>query len=321
METEALNFMKQIYVVCKVMESTLGGDAKFAQKLTTFNNKQNKIIPTDFYANTPEQNMLQKGLLKFDINYIIKRGKFISSFNECEYKTKIDEMAEIIYWREHLFEKTSKIFREEKEENENIYREIFGKNGTPDVNRINMFAESYFLYRKMCENLRYIKNIYGELEYIKGKIKEEKEKFVKENVFFGRLIKNGKFLNEFLLENKDRQNKDIEKEKNIYLIDKNILWYIFWNFYKLSLHKENEDVDGQEIYISEFLNRSLIKKDISKIENIVNKILPNIIEIYMKILEHDRSIKKIKYNIKSRDLIDRIIEEYTSDENYIYYKL
>ncbi|HCJ8466559.1 TPA: AIPR family protein [Escherichia coli] len=320
-EAEAINFMKQIYVVCKVMESTKSEDAKFAKNLTTYNNRQNKIIPTDFYANYPEQAMLQKGLMKYNINYMIKRGKYISSYNEGIYKTKIDEMAEIIYWRNNLFEKTSKIFREEKEEYNKIYKEIFGENGTPDINRINAFAESYFLYNKMLENLRYIKKIFSDLENIKEKNKEEKEKFVKENVFFGKLIKNGRFLNEFLLENKDRQNKDIEKEKNIYLIDKNILWYIFWNFYKLSLHKENEDIDGQEIYLSEFLNRSLIKKDINKIENIVNKMLPNMIEIYMKILEHEGNIKKIKYNIKSKNLIDKIIEEYTSDENYIYYRL
>lgn len=68
---------KKILVLCRIIESTKGDDneSKFARNLTTYNNSQNPIKPTDFYSNRPEQKELQEKLSSYSFFYEIKRGE------------------------------------------------------------------------------------------------------------------------------------------------------------------------------------------------------------------------------------------------------
>lgn len=315
-EQEALEFMKDIYVICKIMESTKGDDTKFATSLTKFNNKQNKIIPTDFYSNLPEQNMIKAGLIKYEIDYLTKRGKFISKQSNGLLKNsiKMDELSEIIYWRDHLFFKTSIIFREEKEEYSNIYKEIFGESSIPDSGKVFKYAESFYLNKRLLENLSYVRNVFNNIEKMKKKSQEDKNSFIQKNSQFKKFMKNGRYLENVLNDN-DFENKSNSLEKNIFMMDKNILWYIFWNIYTVSYVK-NEDFEQKKTqdFVSDYLKHG----HYYKINDIVDNLTPSVFKIYLEILVsyHKKigTVKKIMYNNDTKELIENLLDEHTAEE-------
>lgn len=323
-EQDALNFMKDIYVTCKIMESTKNEDTKFAKNLTNYSNKQNKIIPTDFYSNKPEQNMLKNGLLKYDIDYITKRGKLISNQSKTSIKNRIkmDEMSEIIYWKENLFFKTSLIFREDKKEYEDIYNNIFGNNAIPDLNKIFEFSETFYLNNRLIENLNYIRSVVNNIEKIKNKSQQEKDTFIRENKNFSKFIKNKRYFEQVLNKNnEENESKNQNIEKNIFLIDKYILWYIFWSIYEVCEIESEDEIKKLRYEICDFLK----SKNYLKINEIVDKLTPHIFSIYIKILERYQKesgvIKKLMYNKQVKNMIEEVIDECSSMDEYTIIKL
>jgi len=323
-EQDALNFMKDIYVTCKIMESTKNEDTKFAKNLTNYSNKQNKIIPTDFYSNKPEQNMLKNGLLKYDIDYITKRGKLISNQSKTNIKNRIkmDEMSEIIYWKENLFFKTSLIFREDKKEYEDIYNNIFGNNAIPDLNKIFEFSETFYLNNRLIENLNYIRSVVNNIEKIKNKSQQEKDTFIRENKNFSKFIKNKRYFEQVLNKNnEENESKNQNIEKNIFLIDKYILWYIFWSIYEVCEIESEDEIKKLRYEICDFLK----SKNYLKINEIVDKLTPHIFSIYIKILERYQKesgvIKKLMYNKQVKNMIEEVIDECSSMDEYTIIKL
>ena len=88
----ALNHMKEIHVLCKIMESNKNLNTNFAKEVTKYSNTQNKIKPTDFFANRPEQIVIKEEILKYGITYNIKRWK---SFEEKSgYFINMEDLGE-----------------------------------------------------------------------------------------------------------------------------------------------------------------------------------------------------------------------------------
>lgn len=317
---DALNYMKKIYVMCKIVTSTKGEDRDFAKNLTTYNNMQNKIKTTDFYSNEKEQRMLKEGLARYNIEYIIKRGKLINEDKEpskFSYKTKIEDMAELIYGKNNLDFKTSIIFREDTLKNQEIYNEIFGEGGTPDVDKVIDFAEIFFISYFLNQNIQYIKSVFNEIDNIRNKSEDIKDKFITENRRFGALMKNGRLLNN-LINDEDYNTGDIEKY--FFLMDKKYLLFIFWKIY--TSFSIQDEYDNEEKIQNDF-KKSLKKNNEEKIKNYIDALTPHAIRIY------SNSIKKMFSGkdgfIKSRhpkdriakNIIDENIDEYLSEYNTI----
>ncbi|MFZ4084668.1 MAG: AIPR family protein [Vampirovibrionia bacterium] len=74
-ESSAEKRFSDIKVLFRVIVSTKGDDTLFATNLTRYNNSQNAVKVSDFFANLPEQERIQKEFKKYGYFYERKRGE------------------------------------------------------------------------------------------------------------------------------------------------------------------------------------------------------------------------------------------------------
>lgn len=323
-EKEALNYMKNINVVCKVMESNKSADTLFAKNLTTYNNTQNKIKSTDFYSNRSEQIMLKDGLSRYGIDYTIKRGKILEDKkdNNLPYKVNIEKLAEVYYNQFNLFSSINGIFNEDNEENNNKYKEIFGENGVYNSERILKLSESYIIYNVVNNSFTYVKNIFSQINEIKYSSKEKKEEFINnERKKFTKLTKRNGYLLHIINEGEDINNHIDSLVKNISIMELKPLLYIYRMLYNVAYISSSDD--EKEIKFTDYI-QSLIKekkmdKNREKIESILELLIHYSLKVYAKAIDEmlindkNRLKKKHPKNNEAKNIINSHLNDGRAD--------
>lgn len=322
-EEEALKYMKQINVLCKIMESNKHSNTSFAKEVTQYSNTQNKIKPTDFYANRPEQIIIKEEISKYGITYNIKRGK------NFEYKQgyfiNMEDLGESHYGQteEPFFAKTTQIFIDNCENDEqSSYTKIFGNNGTHNSKRTMELAKSFFIYNTLGNKFNYVKKIYNEIELLIGKSQFDINKFENEHKDFFKITNAKKYFDDIT---KQRNDPHIDVvSKYILIMDFKILSYIVRQI--IDNHNVvNSDEENQKISI--LLEEYINKKNYSQIENLIQINLKQALKIYghaIKDIFKENSIIKVqKKHPKTKEaksIIDQKISEYISEDEYIKFE-
>lgn len=322
-EKEALNYMKQINVLCKIMESNKHSNTSFAKEVTQFSNTQNKIKPTDFYANRPEQIIIKEEILKYGITYNIKRGK------NFEYKKgyfiNMEDLGESHYGQteEPFFAKATQIFVDNCENDEkSSYTKIFGNNGTHNSKRTMELAKTFFIYNTLGNKFNYVKKIFNEIELLIGKSQSDINKFENENKDFFKITNAKKYFDDITKQKSDPHIDLVSKY--ILIMDFKILSYIVRQI--MDKHKVVNSVEeNQEISI--LFEEYIIKKNYSQIENLIQINLKQALKIYgqaiKEIFKENGSIKVQKRHSKNKEvknIIDQKISEYISEDEYLKFE-
>ena len=317
-EIEAMEYMKNIHLVCKVMESNKGADTIFAKNLTNYNNTQNKIRPTDFYSNRPEQIMIKEGLSRYGIDYIVKRGKFFEESKDGNlfYKVNIEKLAEMYHNQIYLFSNVSNVFNDESEENLKKYIEIFGDNGAYNSEKILHLTETFLIYTLISESITYVKNIFNRIDELKNEKMEVKKDFVnKERKRFNKLTKKAAYLNQIITEDDSGIYID-SVVRNVSIMELKTLNYIFKKLYNsayVTLDDEN-DVMLKD-YLQSLLKEKKIDRDKEKINSLFEYLIAPSLYIYarsidqMLINDTNRLKKRHPKNNEAKDIIHKFIAE------------
>lgn len=317
-EAEAIEYMKNIHLVCKVMESNKGADTIFAKNLTTYNNTQNKIKPTDFYSNRPEQIMLKEGLGRYGIDYIVKRGKFFeeNKSNTFFYKVNIEKLAEMHHNQSNLFSNVSNVFNEESEENLKKYIEIFGDNGTYNAEKILNLTETFLIYNLISESITYVKNIFNKIDELKNEKMEVKKEFVnKERRKFNKLTRKAAYLNQIATE--DNSSIYIDNVvRNVSIMELKTLNYIFKKLYDSAYVMLDDEKDIMlKDYFQTLLKEKKIDKDKERINNLLEYLIAPSLSVYAKAIDQmlindtNRLKKRHPKNNEAKDIIHKFIAE------------
>lgn len=317
---KTLEYMRKITVLCKIMESNKRLNTDFAKSVTQYSNTQNKIKPTDFYANRPEQIRIKEDVLKYGITYNIKRGK------NFEYKQgfyiNMEDLAEnhLAQTEEPFSAKLSIIFIDECENNDKSnYFKIFGNKGSHDSKRAISLAKTFFIYNSTFHNFNYIRKTYQELETQIGKKEKEIDEFRDKHTLFFKLTNSLKY---FLDLSKGIDEPAIDNvSKYIYIMDFKILSYFVRNI--IDRHFLVDEYDNKE-KISIVFEKLIENNNYDGIESLIQKILRKSLTLYSQVLKDlykgSNPLKIQKRHSKTKEvknLIDDKISEYISDDDYI----
>lgn len=317
-EEEARNFIKDIHILCKIMESNKHIKTNFAKDVTQYSNTQNKIKPTDFYSNRPEQDTIKKEIAKYGITYNIKRGK---NFEEKEkYCINMEDLGENHYAQkeEPFTAKSTAIFIDGCEEkDDSIYTKIFGNKGGYNFERTLELTKTFFIYHFTWTKFTQLKKIYNEVDFLIGKPKEEVDKFVEKNKEFIKITKSKTYVYERAMQKTEPTIDNISKY--IMLMDFKILSYIIRQI--IDKHSFiNKEQDAKKI--SAIMELFIKKNNYYVIENLIYSILSNALSIYAKSIKEmfkENSMQKRHPKTKeAKRIIKEQIEDFISDyEKYI----
>ena len=98
---------KKIKILFRIIQDTTTDGKKtspFEEKVIKYNNSQNSIKETDFYANNPEQIKLQELFCNYGYFYEIKRGdrKYLEDNHKDEHNLLKKKKSDFFYWNEKI---------------------------------------------------------------------------------------------------------------------------------------------------------------------------------------------------------------------------
>jgi hypothetical protein len=322
-EDDALQYMDEIHVLCKIMESNISQNSDFSKYVTQYSNTQNKIKPTDFYSNRPEQEIIKEEMIKFGINYNIKRGKEFE--NKDGLFINIEDLGEHHYAQveDPYIAKASQIFIDDCENDDNsMYTKIFGNKGIHNSIRTMNLTKTFFIYYFLNKNFIYLKNTYNEFDSLIGKNKDQINDFENNNKIFFKITRSKMY---FLDVVNRKNNENIDKvSKYIFIMDFKILSYITRQIIDTFLVQNKESENDK---INTILENLIEKKSIERIEDLINTILEKSLKIYadaikeiLKEGEHSKIQKRHPKTKKEKEIIKDKISEYISGDDYINFE-
>ena len=106
-KNQARNEFRRIRVLFRIIQDDAKDGrktSKFETKVIKYNNSQNSIRETDFYANNPEQIKLQELFSNFGYFYEIKRGdrKYLEDNPNYEHNLLKKKKTDFTYWSEKI---------------------------------------------------------------------------------------------------------------------------------------------------------------------------------------------------------------------------
>lgn len=322
-EREALNYMKAINVLCKIMESNKSLNTDFAKEVTKFSNTQNKIKPTDFYANRLEQIKIKEEMKKYGITYNIKRGK---NFEYKEgYFINMEDLGENHYAQieEPFFAKATQIFVDNCEnDDKSSYTKIFGNNGSYNAKRTMELAKTFFIYHFVSNKFNYIKKTFNDFELLIGKNQTDIDKFENDNKEFFKITSSKKYFDDFIKQKNDLYGDIILKY--LLIMDFKILSYIVRQLIEnYSVKNSDEEISKISLLFETYISQT--KYD--QIELLMQIVLKQALKLYGQsikdILKENGVTKVQKRHSKSkeaRSIIEQKISEYISEEEYIKFE-
>lgn len=316
----ALNYMKEIYVLCKVMESNKNLNTNFAKEVTKYSNTQNKIKHTDFFANRPEQITIKEEIAKYGIKYNIKRGKIFEE--KTGYFINMEDLGEnhLAQTEDPFNAKTTQIFVDDCENKEfSSYVKIFNNNGSHNQKRTMDLAKTFFIYHFLGNKFNYIKKTFNEIEFLIGSSQSIIENFEINNKDFFKITSAKKYFDD-KIKQKLEPHMDLTL-KYLFIMDFKILSYIARQI--IDNHRlENQDEEKAKII--NILENYINKKNYTQIENLIQTILKKSLKIYAdsikEMFKENGQQKRHPKTKQAKSIIDQKISEYISDEEYIKFE-
>ena len=302
---------KEIKVLFRVITSTKSDDSAFATNLTRFNNSQNSVKVSDFFANLPEQEKIQEGFKKYGYFYERKRGEKSSRKAENYQYSKWDTDIGIVKLASALqaFQghPASKEVGEKYvllDPKDSVYKSIFPdiKKITDEVIRRMIFASNLLIIIE--KKAKIFKKILRQIEKID---KNNEEAFRSSEELKGLVSEIGIFNPTQIESILDKNDKKIIYETRLLSQGKYFVLAVI--SYVLETQQNLEIIYNKDL----FMNEKVIE------EQIVNKWLHRIVKKYMypvrKIEEEKRSENAFFLDKDSFRKIRDAMEEKRKDYN------
>ena len=334
-EEKAKKQFERISLLFRVIQDDKKGIKKtspFEENVIRYNNSQNSIRETDFYANKPEQIKLQKLFGEFGYFYEIKRGdrKYLESGKE-EHNLLKKKKDDFEHWNEKIdIEKLASIwmaYQQDPTLDKIQKRNIFGY--AQDKYYEVIFEDAEKIKESQVKNMILAYNIFDTISgqsdiygntVTRGqiiskisrinsndKISEEEfsniKKIVSNSFLFGKMVKEGFDSQDEFLEDRERLTQQIKKY-HFFSMGKYTTLAIFNLILEKCSYKSALIDDSKLFQNKEFINRYIVKPWLKTILD----------EILMK--EYDEFDKKVGLSLKTfygrTNTWDRVRERFNS---------